>query len=341
MSPMSGELAFIGENVVRSAEIALSDLGRNKDIELVAVDAGGLEDQSQTVLAFKKLTEVDGVQYIINEMSSNATMAIAPLIDSHKVLMIIPGTGGEDVDNAAKFLFRNGPSDIKAGTEPADDIYNKFGYKKVTLLTDNAEYALDVAKHFKQTFKGEIVVDQIITPDKTDYRTELLKVKNSSSQAIFIITGTGVSSSYLIKQSKDMGLNVPIFANFLAYGPTLFKIAGDAAEGVYIYNPAFNESSPAVQAFFKEYQDKYGSLPALEFHSTGTYDDIKMGLEAIDSVGNNGEKIRSYLLEKIQNWQGLNGIVSFDKYGHTGTGFILMQIKNGKLIRPTDERSIN
>lgn len=331
LTPQSGDLAFLGENIVKSARLALKELGRT-DVELVIEDVGGLSDQTKTVSAFKKMVDIDHVQYIVDGMSSNGTMAIAPVVDAEKAVVVTPLTGGENVDNAAEYLFRNGPSDILGATKPADDFSTKFGYKKIALLTDNAEYTLDIAKHFKATYKGTIVGDHVIPPTQNDYRTDLAKVKSENPDALFINTADGVSSMYLVKQARELGLRQPIFVNFIAFGPKFLEVAGAAAEGVYVYDPEFNESSPQVQAFLQHYQQTYGTESPIRFHTTGTYDAIKMGLEAINRVGYSGPAIHDYLLANIQNWQGYNGTVSFDAKGNTQTGFVLKQIKNGKLV---------
>jgi len=333
MTILSGDLAFLGENVRNSAQLAIDDLnkdGRYGQVQLIVEDVGGLADQAKAVSAFHKLVDVDHVQYIIDGMTSNGTMAVAPLLDQSRVTMVTPLTGGENVDNAAEYLFRNGPSDIKAGTLPAEQLMSKFHYTKVALLSDNAEYTNDIAKHFRAAFKGTLVSDQTIAPSKTDYRTELAKVKTSGAEAIVINTADGVSSTYLIKQARELGIKAPIFANFIAFGPNLLKTG--AAGGVYIYDPEFNEGSSAVQAFLAEYTQKYRADSPIRFHTTGTYDAVKMGLEAITSVGYDGTKIHDYLLSHIQNWAGYNGTVSFDAKGNTQTGFVLKQIKNGALV---------
>jgi branched-chain amino acid transport system substrate-binding protein len=332
---LTGNLAFLGENIVNSAELAVKDLQQKEgvEIQLIIEDVGGLAGQGkEAVSALQKLVQVDGVKYIIDGMTSDGTMAVAPLVDQYEVVMITPLTGGENIDNAAEYLFRNGPSDIIAGTKPADQIYNKFNYKKVALLTDNAEYTLDIKKHFANSYLGEVVVDEIITPDNNDYRTELAKVKVSDAEAIFINTATGVSAQYVIKQAGELGVTVPIFANFIAYGPDLIKVAGSYAEGVYIYDPEFDEASSEVKSFMEEYKQEYNFEPPIKFHATGTYDAVVMGAEAIMSIGNDGEKIHDYLLKKIKNWDGLNGKVTFDKKGNSGCGFVLKQVKDGKLV---------
>jgi len=331
----TGNIAFLGENIVKSANLTLKEINKNKeygDVEIIVEDIGDFSgNASRALSAFQKLSEIDGVKYIINGMSSDATMAIAPLIDKNKIVVVTPLTGGENVDNAAEYLFRNGPSDIIAGTKPAKDIY-QFGHKKVAILIDNAEYTLDIAKHFREAYEGEIVSDQIVVPDKNDYRTEVAKLKSSNPDAIFIATATGVSAQYLIKQIGELGIKTPIFANFIAYGPDLLKVAGNYAENVYIYDPEFNENSPEVKKFLADYVVEYGGDPVIKFHSTGVYDALRMGLDAIKSVGYDGEKIHTYLLDAIKNWPGLNGSVTFDEKGNANTGFILKQIKNKNLI---------
>lgn len=328
----TGNTAFLGENIIKSAELAALKLGRSEDIEFIIGDVGNLEGQGQSAIsAAQKLINIDKVEFIIDGMLSNGTLAAAPVINNAKVVTVTPLTGGQNIDDAGEYIFRNGPSDILAGKIPASDFTTKFGYKNVALLTDNAEYTLDIVKHFRASFSGTIVSDQIIQPDGTDYRTVLVKAKDSKPDAIFVNTATGVSTRYIVKQARELGITAPIFTNFLAFGPELISIAGQSAEGVYVYDPEFDQNSETTQ-FLESYKAKYGTDSPIAFHTTGTYDALKMGLEAIDVEGQNGKKIHDYLLKNIQNWKGMNGIVSFDAKGNSGTGFILKQIKNGKLV---------
>lgn len=333
MARTTGDVSFIGDNLVRSIELAVDEL-RHEDetIQIIVEDVGGLSDQAQVISAMKKLAEVDHVAVIIDGMLSNGTLAAAPLTDEYHVVMITPLTGGENIDTAAEYLFRNGPSDIIAGTKPADDLYNRFGISQVALLTDQAEYTIDIRKHFTRVYAGGIVVDELINPEGTDYRTELLKVKQSNAGALVINTSTGLSAAYIIDQAQELGITIPIFANFLAVSPQLYEIAGNATEGVYIYDPEISGSIQDVTDLMNRYVDRYGQEPTILFHTTGGYDAVRMSLEAIRKVGYDGQRIHDYLLKHIKDWQGYNGIVSFDDQGNTGTGFVLKQIKNQELV---------
>ncbi len=332
LTPLTGDLAFLGENVVKSAKLAVTDLGYEDRIEFVIEDAGNVGKGENAISAYRKLVDIEKIEVIIDGMASDGTMAIAPLIDKDKIVLITPLTGGENIDNAADYLFRNGPSDIIAGTKPAEEVFG-MGYKRVVLLTDNAEYTTDIRKHFKNSYLGEIVFDELINPNQKDFRSEISKIQKKEFDAIIINTASGNSAAYLIKQLYESKNSKPIFANFLAFNSNTLKIAGKKSfEGVYIYDPEFDSDSFRTQNFFKKYNKKYNTNPTIPFHTTGTFDAIKMIIEAVEETSYDGEKIHDYLLKNIQDWQGMNGIVSFDEKGNTQTGFVLKQVKNKELV---------
>jgi ABC-type branched-subunit amino acid transport system substrate-binding protein len=324
ITPTTGDPAFLGENIVRSVKLATKDL--NTPYKIVYEDAGNPGDSKDAITAYNKLVHIDGAQIIIDGMASDGTMAVAPLLESDQVVMITPLTGGENIDTASPYLFRNGPSDILAGIQPAMDL-NEEGYASVALFTDNAEYTADISKHFRNTFEGNIN-EQIVLPGAIDFKTEISKIQNAD--VIVINTASGQSAAYLIKQLFETRNTLPIYTNFLAYNANMIEIAGVALEGVYVYDPEFADTIE-TQNFFAQYEQKYGFAPTIPFHTTGVYDAMNMIDEAISEVGNDGPAIRTYLLENIQDWQGMNGVVSFDSNGNTNTGFIQKIVVNGTL----------
>ena len=333
MTMTTGDLAFLGENIVNSVNLAVEELREEgENIEIIFEDTGNLNEQAKTITALTKLIEIEKVEFIISAITTNAALATADLLDESEVVALYPFTGGENIDLAGEYLLRNGPSDVIAGTLPARDMFEKYSVKRVALITDSADYSLDIARHFKETYQGEVVFDVKIDPEAGDYRTDLTKLNESNPDAILITTANGVSGPLVLKQARELGVTVPVFANFIMENPTLFDVAGDFAEGVYIYTPEYDEAAPEVQDFFKKYEERYGHSPAVAFHTTGTYDAVKMGLEAIREVGYKGSSIKGYLMTTIQNWRGFNGSVSFDEYGGTETGFLLKQVRGGELI---------
>jgi ABC-type branched-subunit amino acid transport system substrate-binding protein len=85
MTPITGGLAFLGENIVKSAELARDELGYIERIEFIVEDAGKLGNGGETISAYRKLVDVDKVQIIIDGMTSDGTLAVAPLLEKDKI----------------------------------------------------------------------------------------------------------------------------------------------------------------------------------------------------------------------------------------------------------------
>jgi len=324
--PVTGPYSSDGTNAVNGIKLAVKNINNDggisgKKIELIVEDDNS-DDPKEVISAYHSLKS-RGVNLFIGPMYSNAGLALAPITCNDKSILIAPAIGISGfTNNKCNYTFDVWPVDYENS--------KKFGYKKVALFTDNAEYSIDISKYFRNSFNGTITTDEIITPDLNDYRTEIAKI-TKESDVIVINTASGISAAYIIKQLYESGNKKPIFANFIAFNENSLTIAGKQAfENVYIYDPEF-EDSEITKNFFEKYRKSYGTNPTIAFHTTGTYDAIKMIAEANDDVGYDGRRIHNYLLKNIKNWHGMNGIISFDEKGNTGTGFVLKQVKNGKL----------
>ncbi|MEK6960457.1 MAG: ABC transporter substrate-binding protein [Nanoarchaeota archaeon] len=331
VTPLSGDAAFLGQNVLRSAELTLKYYNLSDQIELVTEDVQCAGHGADAVKAASRLIDIERVQAVIGGACSDETLAMAPLFNSAKVPYITPLTGGQNIDEAGEYVFRNGPSDIRAGTRPAQEILSRFKIRNTALVTDQAAYTKDIAQHFKDEYRGNIIFEADVPVGESDLRTTAAKIKASGAEGVLILTQDGVSAAYLIKQLREEGSDAKIFSNFIAFSPKLTAIAGDAAEGAYIYDPEFEESNPDVKKFLEEYKKKWGMDSPIPFHTTGTRDAIIMITQAADARGNHGERIHDWLLAYVREWSGFNGNATFDKQGNTQTGFVLKQVRGGKL----------
>lgn len=331
VTPLSGDAAFLGQNVMRSAELTLNYYNLTDKIELVTEDVQCAGHGADAVKAASKLIDIDRVQAAIGGACSDESLAMAPLFNSAKIPYITPLTGGQNINEAGEYIFRNGPSDIQAGTKPAQDVLSIFKIDRTSLVTDQAAYTEDIARHFRGAYKGNITFEADVPVGESDLRTTAAKIKTSGAEGVLILTQDGVSAAYLIKQLREQGSNAKIFSNFIAFSPKLAAIAGEAAEGTYIYYPEFDENSLDVKEFMAAYKKEWGTESPIPFHTTGTRDAIMMIAQAAEARGNDGERIHDWLLAYIRDWDGFNGNVTFDKQGNTQTGFVLKQVKGGKL----------
>lgn len=336
-SLLTGDYALLGENIRNTAELAVDEINKagginGKMITLFVEDSK--VDGKSGLSAISKLINVDKVNYIIAGMSSNGTLASAQLANEKKALLFVPVTGGSDIDNAGEYVFRIANSDNLGGRDIARGM-KKLGYKDVAVLSEVTDYTLN----FRDSFKKEatnlglnLILDEQFQPGTTDFRTLILKTKKANPQATLILSQTGLTGAYFIKQEKEQGLKTVLFSDFnLITNADAIKIAG-SFDGIYFTDPAYKPNDQALKDFFTNYTNKYGHAPAIPFHTAATYDSIQLLIKAIRAVGNDSVKVHDWLLTNVKSYTGFMGTYSLDEKGNSDLGFALKQVAGDKFI---------
>ena len=152
--------------------------------------------------------------------------------------------------------------------------------KKVAFLTQNDVYGngfqTAVEAEFKKlNFSGQIVTTEKFAFKDTDFRVQLTSLKSANPDAI-IVTNSSNSSGLpaMVEQYRQADLKSTFVGAVGIMLPTVFKVAGDANNGIisadiYFWNlPPFDaiaESKSFVAAFKKAYgvePDKSAALGA-------------------------------------------------------------------------------
>ena len=330
---LTGDYAMLGKNIVNASQLAVKEINdkggiNGRQIELFIEDSGVTSKDGLS--AVQKLIDVDGVKYIVAGMSSNGTLAAAPLANQKHVILMSPVTGGKNIDEAGDYVFRNANSDLLAGRDLANAMI-KLGYKNVGVISEVTEYTLDIKNTFEQTIKekgGTIVASEEFQSDTKDYRTLIKKVQSEQPQALLVLSQTGTNAAYFIKQSRELGFNPQLFTDFnLATNTDAKKIIG-SLDGIYFTDPSYDAGNPATKSFFDLYQKTYGAPSAIPFHAAASYDAVMMFSDAIKNVGDNSEKVKDWLLANVKNRHGLMGTFSFDKNGNSDLSFTIKLIMN-------------
>jgi branched-chain amino acid transport system substrate-binding protein len=332
---LSGDFAAAGENMVRAAKLAVEDINmrggiNSRKVELVVVDSG--VSGKDGLSAVQKLIDINNTHYIVGGMSSNGVLAVAPIINQKKVILMTPVTGGSGVDNAGEYVFRNANSDILAGRDIAKAMI-KLGFKNIGTVTEVTEYTLDIKKTFEKVIKqqgGNIVVSEEFQSDTKDYRTLITKISSYKPEALLVLSQTGTNAAYFIKQSHELNFNPSIFTDFtFATNNTVKQIVG-SLDGIYFADPSYADTDLQTKDFFDRYNKTYNISALIPFHAAASYDAVMIYADAINNVGDNPEKVKNWLLKNVKNRNGFMGSFSFDDKGNSDLGFTIKIIKNGK-----------
>lgn len=335
--PLTGDGAMYGEWTKKGIDLAINEENQKggingKKIKILYEDTQQKPDLG--VAAFKKLILIEKVQAVIGELSSSVTLAVAPVANQNKIVLLSPAASSPKITDAGDYIFRVCASDIFEGKVMAEFSMNKLKYKKVSILYINNEYGLGIKNVFNSVYienGGEIVSIESFDQGTSDFRTQLLKIKVTNPQAIYLV-GYAPEMAIALRQIKELRIKVPILSSYEAENPKILEVSGNAAEGIiysaYDYDP--KKENLLVQSFVKEYKINYGEEPNIV--AALGYDSAKIMIEALKEARViSGDEIKNSLYN-IKKYPGVTGITSFDRNGDVEKSVIIKTIKNKEFI---------
>ena len=137
VGPLTSDLAYIGENMKAAVELASDEINsaggiKGKKIEIIYED--GKCDPKEAANAANKLINIDKVTAIIGGLCSSETLAMAPLAEKSKVILLSAGSTNPGITNAGDYIFRNVPSDSFQGVYAARYVKTRLNKNRVALL---------------------------------------------------------------------------------------------------------------------------------------------------------------------------------------------------------------
>lgn len=327
--PLTGSGAQWGKNAQKGIDLALNQVNSKGGIQGKKVSVLYEDSQSvpnQAVNAFRKLVDVDKVQCSIVDMISSNVLAVAPIADAKKVVIISPGASSPDITTAGDYVFRNWPSDALQGEELARFVWKK-GFKKVGMLYIRNEFGEGLKKTFTTVFQaagGTVAIAESFPQAGTDFRGQISKVKGASPDAIvlFVYPPEGVR---LIKQIKEARIDVQLFATAEIEDALMLK--DRSTDGtIYLFPAQPDKKEKEVAEFLAAYKSKYDEDPGVV--TDVAYDAFNLLINAIREGGNSGPSIQQNLL-KTKGYKGASGTITFDKNGDVIKPFNFKIIKDG------------
>jgi len=340
VAPFTGDAATYGEFALKAFKLGLEDFNTshpNLNFEVIYED--GKCDPKEAVAAANKLINVDGVRYIIGGFCSGETLAMAPIAESNKVIMLSPASGSPDITKAGDYIFRNLASDdYTAKTLAKIAIAN--GDKQIGLITENKDYPQTLKKAFSNYFSsqgGEVKADEVFNSNVTDFRTIITKFKGQNIKNIYLLTQTYQIAILVLRQMKELGYEPKIYTSesiineeaFKAYDPAFKSLL----EGAIATQPKLDVNNPKTSKMLAEFTAKYGSTegPLPPIYLATDYDAPFLLGEAIINAGNTPDQVKSYFY-KLKNWQGTVGNFSFDENGDSVTDVSAIAVVDGKIV---------
>ena len=337
--PLTGELLIPGTNAQKGVIMAVDEINaqggiNGKKLEVIYED--GRCNAKDAAEAGNRLINVEKVQFIIGGICSGETLAVAPVAEQNKVVMLSPCSSAPKVSEAGDYIFRDYPSDTFQGSFAAEHAYN-IGVRKAAILNTIGAWGEGLRDKFKQRFLelgGQIVAEESFEQSATDMRGQLTKIKSANPDLIYMPAYTQ-GSSLILKQAKELGITAKKLSGDGSDDPAIIETAGEAAEGFQI-----TVVIPGTDDFVNRFTAKFGTGPLA--CTSYAYDAAQIGAQLLKKVGNSGEAIKNELY-KVKDFNGASGTISFDSNGdRIKSDFAIKEVRNGKFeVITTNQQKIN
>ncbi|WP_342505918.1 ABC transporter substrate-binding protein [Sporosarcina sp. FSL K6-2383] len=343
---LSGAVASYGTSELSGIELAVEEINAaggvdGKDIELVKVD--NKSDPAEATSAALKLITQDKVVAIIGAATSGATVAQAEIANGNEVPLISPsGTSPtvtvKDDGSVNEFVFRTSFIDPFQGTVAANFAANDLGVKNVAIYSDNSsDYSKGLAASFKKDFEaagGTVVAEESYVGKDTDFRSTLTRIKAANPEFI-LIPGYYEEVGLIVKQAREMGIDVPLMGADGWDSPVLMDLAGaEALNNTFTTNHYSSEDPDGIiQDFNDKFEAKYSKAPDA-FNALG-YDTVYLLADAIKRAGGaDSVKIKD-ALAATSGLELVTGLYSVDENHHPVKSATILEYKDGEQIFKT------
>ncbi|MEH7374139.1 ABC transporter substrate-binding protein [Neobacillus drentensis] len=337
---LSGGVASYGQSAKEGIELAIEEINKKgingKKLELVTVD--NKSDAAEATNGALKLATQDKVVAMIGAATSTNTLAQVQIAQDNKIPLITPTATNATITNkdgkVNDFVFRTCFIDPFQGTVAANFASNDLKVKSAAVLIDSSsDYSKGLADSFKKNFEangGKIVKEEAYVAKDTDFRATLTNIKSAKPEYIFV-PGFYEEVGLIIKQARELGLNVPIMGGDGWDSPKLVEIAGkDTLNNTFITNHySSGDSDKKVQDFVAAFKAKYDGKSPDAFTALG-YDTVYFLADAIKRAGSSDSNKIQKALAETDGLELVSGKVKLDKNHDPIKAAVILEYKNGE-----------
>ena len=339
MESVTGPGETYGRVAVQAKQVAVDEINEagginGRMLELIVEDSKC--NAQDSITAYKKLTDVDGVKIILGTSCSGAMLGAAPLAEAEGVILFSGLATNPDIATTGDYIFRTSMNDAQLGIDTGNVMWAD-GIRTVATITEATDYAegvrlTSVAQFEKQG--GRVVAEERYASDATDFRTQLTKLLSENPDAIHVAAQSEFTGGTILKQLRELNYDGPIYSEIVPIGATALEIAGDAATGVKAIIADIDPANARGQAVLANFRERYGYI-TLPWYLGSAYDDVYITAECLKKTGDDqdADGLRDCLYDIT--WSGAIG----DGYGFDSNGEVTGLTNVVVEVLPTSERT--
>ena len=318
--PLTGPAASLGQDFLRGMEIAQKQVN-NSHVQLFVEDTK--TNPEDAITALTSLLNTQRIDAVVTLQALTA-VPFLPIIEDHNVPLIASLTSIKSEEFTAK-----SPLTFLVYPLPTDQISkivqfaNQNGHKKVAVFTINDEFGTTMTELFVQTFPDTIVAKERFDIQDTDFRTSLMKIKESKPDLIFFL-GFPPHAITFAKQRKELGMTgIPVVSTEDIQSNFVRATAKGLLGNIFALVPEATVSQRAEDfrdVFFATHNEEPDFLAFFGFDTMLLLDDV--------------QKKRTPILEALStaNINGLNGNIRFNQNGEIDIPLVFVNAEDRTIV---------
>lgn len=247
--PLTGDMASYGNGLKKGMDLASQIINSDSTLKLNIVYEDGQGIPNKSVSAFQKIILQQNVPLVIGPMFSSTTLAVAPIAEKNKIVLLSPTASTIDLTKSGDYIFRIYPSDTYDGVFLANYTINELKPQKVAVLYENTASVsaiVDIYKHNLSDKDIDICSFEGYDPKTTNFKPALIKIKEDQPDLLFF-PGTLNSMTIILKQANEIGFKCTFLTISTFFDPKILELAGKSAENVLFSTPMFNIDNPSSE----------------------------------------------------------------------------------------------
>jgi branched-chain amino acid transport system substrate-binding protein len=322
-APLTGDNAVYGISMKRAVDLAIKEANASAEAKAAGVtfvvepedDQG---DPKQAVNVAQLLAGKPAVVGVVGHFNSGCSIPASKVYQGAGMAMVSVSTNPQLTAQGYDVVNRIVAKDDEQGSFAAKMVAGTLKYKKVAVVDDATAYGKGLADEFVREFTaggGTVVDREQIQAKEVDFSSILTKIKAVAPEAVYY-GGAHTEGALISRQSKAMGLKVPVIGGDMLQSDEYIKLATPAAaEGDICTALGLPlEQQPKGADFKAAYTAAYpgetpGPYDSYSYDSTWVF--VKAALKAGADRAGVAKAIRS------MQFDGVTGSFTFDSKGDT------------------------
>ena len=334
---VSGRVADLGIDGRNGVTLALEMRNAaggidGRALQLLSEDDG--QDMAQAKAGLNRLI-AHKVEAVIGPMTSAMAVAVVPLANASKMLLISPTVTTNSLSGKDDYFLRVISSTTAYAQKSADYHYKKQGSRRMAVIYDlrNQAYTESWFNDYRQTFEamgGHIeVAVSFLSSNEIQFDELASQVLSREIDGVLILANS-VDTALIAQQLRLRNQAIRINSSEWAATERLLELGGEAVEGmIFAQFIDRNSTRPGFVAFRRAYRERFG-------HETGFagltgYDAANVLFDAL-AKRKSGQSLKQVILQQ-REFEGAQSLLVFDDSGDASRETFLTTIRDGAFQR--------